>query len=335
MNNKNELKTILTILFLVLISITVIYFNHPTSKHTSFSQKTIQNIVFQKEKSLKNVNVDSIPMVNDYAITNYAKRNIEENPNEESNTILKMQREEIRYKTYLLDCIIAEFGDSYKTSHVKSRLIFKLNKFGKVEAYSVYGVSDVDTRSYYDNNSQKIKEEFKTKLEKAFLKASPFQGFPKSITDNYIIVELSIGCGKYNEIIYDKRNTEPNWQHFINQNNKPANSKRYENSKITNWNIFLNSWSNDGTNIQGWELYPSDINLKWEPVKTANNHVIVRATISKDGTITEPCFIKKSNLKKANEAAITALLKTHVSQKSLDRLKTGDKTTLELHFTVR
>lgn len=280
----------------------------------------------------------SIPVADDYAISEIARDSLNPQQDKKPDKAFEQQIQEVRYRNYLHDAIIEKLGDYYKKTKAKAELLFKVNKNGYVESYTIDIVSDPETKKRKITFEQEA--ELVKKLQDALLAASPFQPFPPSVQKENYILGIGVGDGQEYGIIYADENREPYWEYKINQTGKPRNPKKYQDSKITDASVFVEGWK-AGHKVYGVQLYQSDINLNWEPVKNENNHVIVRGII-KNGKITKPAFIKKSKNIKANESAIKALLAASVPKsdspagKMIDELKSySDMLTIELHFEVK
>lgn len=280
---------------------------------------------------------NSIPIADDYAISEIARDSLNPQQDKKPDKAFEQQIQELRYRNYLHDAVLEKLGDYYKKTKAKAELLFKVNKDGYVESYTLDLVSDSESKKNGVTFEQEA--ELAKKLQDALLAASPFQPFPSGVKRENYILGIGVGNGEEYGIIYADENREPYWEYKINQKGKPRNPKKYEDTKITDASVFVEGWK-AGHKVYGVQLYQSDINLNWEPVKNENNHVIVRGIIS-DGKITKPAFIKKSDNKKANESAIKAFSAISLPKsdspagKMIDELKSySDLLTIELHFEV-
>ncbi len=261
----------------------------------------------------------------------YSKERGEYIPLSEQKSIVQKEQiarlAEERYKEYIKNCILEKFGNSYKTSHTKAQIFFRVNKDGYADRYSIFSVSDSDTRKYYDEDSKIIKD----KLEKAFIAASPFQPFPSNINKDYIVMGIGLGCNKVTKIVYGN-NYEPAWEHKINQVGKKRNPKKVEDTKL------LSSYVNlQGRNSLGYVNYSKwipieSINLNWEPPLTENSHVVIICPLVK-GKLGVPTFEKKSEFEAANRAALEAIKKALVPDSS--GMEKYENVTVSYNFEVK
>lgn len=236
--------------------------------------------------------------------------------------------EKRRYEEYIKQCIIEKFGEENVQSPYMAQVIAKIKRNGDVECYHVSKVSWGRVQ-VLSEKTEIEKSLYKNKLEKAFLKAAPFQPFPEIISEEYMNIGVMVGQGNL-DIVRHRGDFSKQSKKYLSFGKK-RNSKKVEDVKITEAHILGRGYKTSG-HYELQRLLLRDKSIDWTPVTTANNKVIVRGTL-KDGKITDPVFIEKSNIKEANEAALDAFYGTRLPD--LGKLKEYSIIKLEGVFTVK
>lgn len=206
-----------------------------------------------------------------------------------------------RYEEYIKQCILEEFGEENIKSEHRAQVIAKIKRNGDVECYNTsrvyYGSSRV-----FSKQSELEDTLYKNKLEKAFLKATPFQPFPEAIKEDSMNLGVAVGYGKAH-IARHYGNIEKFSKKYYSFGKK-RNPKKVEDVKITEAYILGRGYKTDDHYLLQRSLLRKN-DIEWTPVTSVNSKVVIRGTL-KDGKIIDPVFVQKSEIKEVNEAALDA-----------------------------
>ena len=200
------------------------------------------------------------------------------------------------------------FGGVYpENTHIQ--VSFKVNKFGDLVAYKTDIIQKEKT--FLDSLGFKSTDV----LTKALLEAAPFQPFPKRL-DRMLekVYVLTIVDGEL--YIADRYNSSmPTPYERFSNNGKPRNPKRVADTKVTSATVMGYGLDETGRIIYSSKLASEVGGLYWTPVLTKNNMVTIDCKY-KNGKLVEPIFMKKSDIRKANEAALDAMYSLNLQDMS-------------------
>lgn len=205
--------------------------------------------------------------------------------------------EKLRYEKYLQECVQEKLGQV--PDDTLSEVVFSVSDNGELRSSTL-----VISRHRPNFIEAVFGIPQKDVLLAALEKAAPFQPSPSAIGSLALNYKLYLSEGEVSITPFNKARVSGK-QKWYKASKKSANPKRVEDVKVTEAQIRIVSY-----NSKGQVIYASQPFLKstmsWYPVTDKNNTVAVTCTI-KNGKLVDPIFMKKSDIREANEAALDAM----------------------------